>query len=436
MEKRTIYSYIEYYYYRICYDGTGGTIISQNSRIKKEIELWRSEGLISPEQTQLLSSRYPETEFRATSILPMLGAILLGVGIILFFAANWPIIPVAIKLILILSALFTCHYFAYKYRYEKNNVWLGNSLLLLGGILFGAAIFLIAQIYNINAYYPNGILFWGLGVMLMAWVTGERSVTVLSILLLLAWTVSDCSKTHPLIPWMHLLILFLLAFPLAYRVRSAIAVFLCQVWLVIALLMSISSNYEDIIPLVMIFLGSAFYLRGRHDEELYGLLYVATGMIMVLTTMLIFSLFSDWDLLYVITPAIVLLGAMLVGFVTVLLLPSYRHIRMEIAAVGLINLMFISYLTFALPNLFIYFVLFVAIVLVILQGAGQHNRFMLNLGLVFFYVTVLRGYFDYASRYMDRSLFFIIGGIILLLMGWWLNRQRYKIVSAWRDAHE
>ncbi|HBQ26653.1 MAG TPA: hypothetical protein DD791_09710 [Syntrophomonas sp.] len=413
----------------------GGINISQNSWVKKEIELWCSEGLISPDQAQLLSSRYPKTEFRATSILPMLGAILLGVGIILFFAANWPIIPVAVKLILILSALFTCHYFAYKYRYEKNNVWLGNSLLLLGGILFGAAIFLIAQIYNINAYYPNGILFWGLGVLLMAWVTGERSVTILAILLLLAWTISDGSETHSLIPWLHLLILFLLAFPLAYRVRSASAVFLCQVWLVIALLMSISLNYEHMIPLVIIFLGSAFYLRGRHGEDLYGLLYVATGMIMVLTTMLIFSLVSDWEL-YVIIPVAILLGAMLVGFITLLLLPAYRHIRMEIAAVGLINLMFVSYLTFAMPHLFIYFVLFAAIVLVILKGAGQHNRIMLNLGLLFFYATVLCGYFDYASRYMDRSLFFIIGGVLLLLMGWWLNRKRDRIVSTWRDGHE
>jgi len=414
----------------------GGVNISRNSWVKKEIELWRNDGLISPEQAQLLSSRYPETELRATSILPMLGAILLGVGIILFFAANWPIIPVAVKLILILSTLFTCHYFAYKYRYEKNNIWLGNSLLLLGGILFGAAIFLIAQIYNINAYYPNGILFWALGVLLMAWVTRERSVTILTILILLAWTISDFSKTHPLIPWLHLLILFLLAFPLAYRVRSAIAVFLCQVWLVITLLMSISSNYAHIIPLVLIFLGSAFYLRGRQGEELYSLLYVATGMVMVLTTMLVFSLFSDWDLLYVITPAMVLLGAMLIGFITLLLLPSYRHIRMEIAAVGLINLMFISYLTLALPNFFIYFVLFTAIVLVILKSAEQHSRIMLNLGLLFFYATVLRGYFDYASRYMDRSLFFIIGGVLLLLMGWWLNRQRDRIVATWRDEHE
>ncbi|NLT19945.1 MAG: DUF2157 domain-containing protein, partial [Syntrophomonadaceae bacterium] len=313
-------------------NGRGGINISQNSWIKKEIELWRSEGLISSEQEQLLSSRYPDREIRTVNILPMLGAILLGVGIILFFAANWPAIPVAAKLILILAVLFTCHYFAYKYRYENDQVWLGDSLLLLGGLLFGAAIFLIAQIYHINAYYPNGILFWALGVMLMAWVTGERSVTILSILLLLIWTVSDGSKTQPLIPWLHLLIMFLLGFPLAYRVRSAIAVLLCQLWLILLLLFSVGYNYEHMIPLIIIFLGSAFYLRGRQGEDSYSMLYMAMGMIMVLSTMLIVT---DWDLFYVLTPTIVFLGAMLVGFIMLLLLPAYRHIRLEIAAVGL-----------------------------------------------------------------------------------------------------
>ncbi|MGI5879147.1 MAG: DUF2157 domain-containing protein [Syntrophomonadaceae bacterium] len=411
----------------------GGINISQNSWVRKEIELWQSEGLISSEQAQLLSSRYPDREFRTVNILPMLGAILLGVGIILFFAANWPLIPVTAKLILILSVLFTCHYFAYKYRYEKDQLWLGNSLLLLGGILFGAAIFLIAQIYHINAYYPNGILFWALGVLLMAWVTGERSVTILSILLLLAWTISDGSETHPLIPWLHLLIMFLLAFPLAYRVHSAIAVFLCQLWLIILLLISVGSNYEHMIPLIITFLGSAFYLRGRHGDDLYSMLYMAMGMIMVLTTMLIVT---NEDLFYVVTPTIVFLGAMLVGFITLLLLPAYRHIRLEIAAVGLINIMYISCLTIPVPHLLIYFVLFTAIIAIIFRGAGQQNPIMLNLGLVFFYITVLRGYFDYASHYMDRSLFFMTGGIILLLMGWWLNQQRNKIVSAWREEHE
>jgi len=411
----------------------GGINISQNSWVRKEIELWQSEGLISSEQAQLLSSRYPDREFRTVNILPMLGAILLGVGIILFFAANWPLIPVTAKLILILSVLFTCHYFAYKYRYEKDQLWLGNSLLLLGGILFGAAIFLIAQIYHINAYYPNGILFWALGVLLMAWVTGERSVTILSILLLLAWTISDGSETHPLIPWLHLLIMFLLAFPLAYRVHSAIAVFLCQLWLIILLLISVGSNYEHMIPLIITFLGSAFYLRGRQGEDSYSMLYMAMGMIMALTTMLIVT---NEDLFYVLTPTIVFLGAMLVGFIMLLLLPAYRHIRLEIAAVGLINLMYIIYLTISVPHLLIYFVLFTAIIAIIFGGAGQQNPIMLNLGLAFFYVTVLRGYFDYASRYMDRSLFFMTGGIILLLMGWWLNQQRNKIVSAWREENE
>lgn len=36
-------------------------------------------------------------------------------------------------------------------------------------MLFGAGIWLVAQIYHIEEHYPNGFLIWGLGAMALAW---------------------------------------------------------------------------------------------------------------------------------------------------------------------------------------------------------------------------------------------------------------------------
>jgi len=42
--------------------------------------------------------------------------------------------------------------------------------LLLGVILFGSNIMLIAQIYHIDSHFPNGVLMWSLGALLAAWL--------------------------------------------------------------------------------------------------------------------------------------------------------------------------------------------------------------------------------------------------------------------------
>ena len=50
-----------------------------------------------------------------------------------------------------------------------------KSLHLAGTILFGAGIWLVAQIYHIDEHYPNAFFFWGFGAMTMAWATEINS---------------------------------------------------------------------------------------------------------------------------------------------------------------------------------------------------------------------------------------------------------------------
>lgn len=412
----------------------GGVYISRNNWLQGEIRTWLAEGLITEEQAGSLSERYPERDMPLAILLPVLGAILLGIGIILFFAANWPVIPALAKLLLILAAFTICQHYAYIYRYQRNSVWLGSSLLLLGGILFGAAIFLIAQIYNISAYYPNGILFWGLGVVLMAWVSREKPLTILAVLLLLAWTITAAQESAFLVPWLHLLILAAVVFPVAYRSGSAIAVFLSQIILVLIVVLSVPPHAQQYIPAYLFFLGSLLFLKGAQGTDPFHQVYTLVGLLLALTTLLISS-FGSTGFDEGISSSILRLGAAGLIFIVLGMLPGFRDLRRVVAVTGSINLLYLLVLTlgYGISHLMVYLILFFAIVQIIIQGTKQHKPIMLNTGLAFFYLTVIRGYFDYGTMYMQRSLFFMVGGILLLLMGWWLNRQREKIVAAWRE---
>ncbi len=55
-----------------------------------------------------------------------------------------------------------------------------------------------------------------------------------------------------------------------------------------------------------------------------------------------------------------------------------------------------------------------------------------NIGLLFFSFDVIARYFDFFWELLPRSLFFILGGLLLLFGGIILERKRRKILSSFK----
>ncbi|MGE5372353.1 MAG: DUF2157 domain-containing protein [Solirubrobacterales bacterium] len=418
------------------------------------------DGLITHAQAEQILMRYSGEAVWTRYLFPVLGSILLGLGIILFFASNWQAIPIWGKLGLIFGSLVVCHVLAYYYRYRSKQPWLGTGLFVLAGILFGSAIFLIAQIYNINSYFPNGILFWGLGVLLMAWFSGETPLVLLALLLLNGWMISDLGESGPNSPWLQYLILFGAMFPLVYKNRNPIGAFLTLFFLVITF--ASTPALETGAPnwvMLLIFLGSALAMRGFDPEELFRPLYQFFGMILVMGPLYLLS-FHDfvqdyYHYRYSSAPTGDFLSFAVVTIPLVILVAlvtfhprfrdQYRPIRFIPLLLGALvllaawlsptNALFGPSMDWLIPLLF-NLILFTLVITLIILGNRIQHRPMLNLGLVFFYLQVIARYFDYAYAYMDRSLFFILGGLLLLALGWLLNRQQSKLVKKWGEADE
>src|SRR5690606_36501744 len=58
--------------------------------------------------------------------------------------------------------------------------------------------------------------------------------------------------------------------------------------------------------------------------------------------------------------------------------------------------------------------------LIWLMFAGMHgaNRFLINIAFIFFALALLARYFDTFWTLLDRSFFFMAGGLILIAGGW------------------
>ncbi len=156
--------------------------------IHGEIAAWEQAGLVSPEQAGRLRERYPEPPASNIGMIlfASLGAVIVGLGVILLLAHNWQAIPRGGKLALILGSLLAAHG-AGMWQIRAGRRGLGEGLNLLGTMLFGAGIWLIAQIYHIDEHYPNAFLFWSLGAMGLAWALPSVPQAALACVLIPVW---------------------------------------------------------------------------------------------------------------------------------------------------------------------------------------------------------------------------------------------------------
>src|SRR5262249_40204570 len=122
-------------------------------QLVNEIGRWQAEKLIAPELAASLIARYPEpvTKNRLITILSMLGAILIGLGALLFIGSNWDHLGKIVKVGLIVTFILVAHVLGWQYRFEPGNrPRLGSAMFLLGSIFFGSGIWLISQIFNMD----------------------------------------------------------------------------------------------------------------------------------------------------------------------------------------------------------------------------------------------------------------------------------------------
>jgi uncharacterized membrane protein len=207
-------------------------------QLRQEAEHWWQEGLIDRSAYEKIADRYQFSELenaarnRFTAILMGLGGILMGLGTIIFVAANWEAWSRVSRLILsiglFLSVNATGFYLWRKPIPPKSYQSLGQSLLLLGALILGANMALMSQLFNQSGNLYELFLVWGLGVALMSFSLRLQSLGVLAaILLQIGYWIGffrgsiapEWSWGKAMVEHMPLVFIFLLI-PLAYWCRS------------------------------------------------------------------------------------------------------------------------------------------------------------------------------------------------------------------------
>lgn len=109
-----------------------------------------------------------DTHKRTIQIIVTIGAILIGVGIFSFIAANWREMTKSLKVSIIFISMLASYTSGWYLKEKLSLVKTGEALIFLGSIIYGAGIFLVAQMFNIRANWPDGFILWMLGCIAMA----------------------------------------------------------------------------------------------------------------------------------------------------------------------------------------------------------------------------------------------------------------------------
>jgi uncharacterized membrane protein len=181
---------------------------AQRNWLTAELDAWRAQGVVSDDQVKTVLGLYASPgevsdlrRSKALVTLVALAALMVGAGVLLLIGYNWQAMPSAAKLVVIFGAVVAAHSAGLWLRYRAGLREVSEAAFLLGSLLFGAGIWLIAQIFNINAHSADGFWWWALGVLPLALALETPVLHALLVALLAVWAGFEVFGSGP-VAWL------------------------------------------------------------------------------------------------------------------------------------------------------------------------------------------------------------------------------------------
>jgi uncharacterized membrane protein len=388
-------------------------------RLPAEVDTWQNEGLIALEQGAAILARYDlrtgkgaARAFRLGSVatfVSIVGSLVLGIGVIIFFAAHWTAIPDWVRVLLVVGATAIAFTAGYLLQYRWTVMpRVGGSLMFLGALLFQAGLFLVAQIYNIPTDSPLLLLLGTIGIMPLAYATASRLILILGLVDGLIWLGWELAQLYPNSPQNYAVpLMYILAGVLVYsagrlhHLRPALRRF-DPIYQVMGLLAIFVPVYA------LSFYGVWDQAQHEHLASLHVPLWFvgAIGLAILAAGTLLVGRRGDW--LASLEAAIFAGIALVVGLVA---------FRPEWA--GAYTLLFNG-------------VFFGLAVLVGMRGYLEREVRFVNLGIGFLALGLFSRYIDVCAPLLPQSLFFMLGGLFLLVVAGTLEWVRRRLLCGIR----
>lgn len=358
------------------------------SLVVRELGYLEAEGKITKEQYDDIISDYNRvSNNNFLRVVVTIGALLLGIGILLFIASNWSYLSGAIKFLLIITLVGAFNGSGYVLRYKYPRI--SKSLIYVGYLAYGAGLFLISQLFNYTLNMSTLFFVWYAGIIPMAVCMNDSILIGLSQAILLIYMFNNYQyRGVPLIMFAIIPISF-------YTNRKRLD--------------------NSVMEIFNIIQGITLILMVCNTLEV-RLLVVTLLMLCIGVVLSCIKLNAKFGKAYNV------IGNILTG-VTGVMLTFYRVWEYEIRRVAEDGRIVYSYLDFRA----IMWVFIGVYVLYLFYKIKQGSLF----NIIVLVTIIFRFYIDITYDFLPKSLFFIVGGAILIGFGVYFEKKRKKVGEGW-----
>jgi uncharacterized membrane protein len=422
---------------------------------QKYLDELASAGIISADTVRNIEHYYSTRQTAAPNrqflVFGILGAIMIGLGIILILAHNWDEFPrklqIALAFLPLLIGQFLCAFSLI--RKNENAVWRESSATLLT-FAIGGAISLVAQIYNISGDFAGFMFTWSVLTLPVLYLMRSSLASMLYIIGITVYAVNSKNGFPSQLPFWYLL-LFALVLPYYHQLlKTGQRNF--TVWhhwlLAISLLLALDTFETTIWQFTMlsyISLLGIFYMNGKRsyfsESGLFSnpwLLFGSLGTLVILVPLsfnwfwdTFFGLKINWETAITspeVIAAVLITIAASVAFIYHLSNKALRDISPIAPVFILFAIAFcLGFYSYASPIIINLLILGIGL-LTVRTGIRQDHLGILNYGLLIIAVLV-------ACRFFDTDLSFAIRGLLFIAVGAGFIAANTKLLKN-RRVHE
>ena len=420
-------------------------------RLKRDLDLWIERGWVTAGNAEaiLQSASEPTAARRMPGVLAILGAVLIGFAVMSFVAANWAEISKLAKLVMIFGAMWAAYVAAFILQ-KRDHPAFAQAAVLIGLGLFGAGIMLVAQIYHIVTDDPAGVLAWCIAALATAWLLPSRPALALGILLAVvwAWFVAQMSGTASphwafWLPWAAAIVLSLRLSWAPGLHLSLIAGFIWQAMNAEAIVETYGLA-ETQLAIVFLMEMLAVWLAAVLLSERGPRFAAIAESYAIALAFALFWIFQtaptdNEQASTAIGPTAMALSAALVAGLALLCVAGRKLEARHLAGIGALALLALLFPVLksgaeeSIP--WLYAAAFLALAAwLVSYGTGRGSRFAVNFGFVAFAAEVLYLYFETLGDLLDTALFFALGGILLIVGSFVMERMRRRLVKTATDG--
>lgn len=391
--------------------------------LEKEGRKWVEEGIITEDQLERILSRTLES--RPNFLLIVLAVLLTGLGFLTFIMSDWAREP-HISRVLILLAFTLLFYIAGEVLYRKNNTLYGISFIVLGYIVFGSSLLLVIDIYNVVLFSAWPFSLWTMIGLVLYYIYRKPFLFVVMIIIS---TIGQIYSGISLVEfdWIIFLLTLIGAGYLSYRENSSLYQSLVGATLVLQSIVWTAVVFDHyywyMLPILLLYFTGE-WLRGNKVKRI-SIMYISLLAILLFNMYQSFLLQDEWY-----APKIPDFdGMFLLIWLVFFLFGLFQKWKNRRTDEWIDFVLFLPILFLPLASFINLIVLFLFAIGWIVIGYKKDEQQQVMHGTIAFLLSTLTVYIQYAWDAMDKSLFFFIGGVLLFILSFIIERQRRKLTS-------